>query len=379
MWEDDVFLDMDLDEKVLRRWRLMLQMPNKEGRHVELSEDEEGMADVLKELYHRPEGKAGFSESAPRLHRWLGDIQRYFPDSQVQMMQRDAMDKHGIESMLAAPEVLEAVRPDVHLVATLLSLKDALPDETRATAERVIRAVVSALEEKLRPMMLSALQGRIHRSERRAYKNPHALDWHRIIRANLKYYQPEAGGIVPEKWYSFGYRQRGLKRIMLLVDQSASMADSVVYAGIYACVLAQIRSLSTQFILFDTAVVDLSSELHDPVGVLFASQLGGGTNIARALKYALDQIEEPNETYLFLISDLNEGGSREGMLQQMDRLRNCGVHMQVLLNLSDEGKPRFSSDMAEAVANLDISAFACTPDRFPELIVQQLYNKGDLP
>ncbi|NBB89046.1 MAG: VWA domain-containing protein, partial [Bacteroidetes bacterium] len=187
----------------------------------------------------------------------------------------------------------------------------------------------------------------------------------------------EAGGIVPEKWYSFGYRQQGLKRVMLLVDQSASMADSVVYAGIYACVLAQVRSLSTLFILFDTAVVDLSSELHDPVGVLFASQLGGGTNITRALKYASDQIEEPNETHLFLISDLDEGGSREGMLQQMDRLRTRGVHMQVLLNLSDEGKPHFSSEMAEAVANLDIPAFACTPDRFPELIVQQLYKGAD--
>lgn len=377
MDEEAVFLGMEENEMRLRRWRLMLQLPQNEASEAELSSEEEGMAGVLKELYHRPAGKAGFSASAPHLHRWLGDIQRYFPDSQVQMMQRDALDRHGIESMLAAPEVLEAVRPDVHLVATLLSLKEALPDETRSTAERVIRAVVSALEEKLQPMMLRALQGRIHRSERRAHKNPHALDWHRIIRANLKHYQPAAGGLVPEKWYSFGYRQRGLKRVMLLVDQSASMADSVVYAGIYACVLARVRSLSTQFILFDTSVVDLSSELDDPVGVLFASQLGGGTNISRALQYASENMENPADTYLFLISDLDEGSSREGMLLQMSQLRDRGVHIQVLLNLSDEGKPRFSSEMAEAVAELDIPAMACTPDRFPELFVQQLYRGAE--
>lgn len=371
---DELCLCMEKDEQMLRRWRLMLQLPGNEAAEADLSDEEEGMAGVLKELYHRPEGKAGFSASAPHLHKWLGDIQRYFPDSQVQMMQRDAIERHGIESMLAAPEVLEAVRPDVHLVATLLSLKESLPDETRSTAERVIRAVVSALEEELRPMMLQALQGRIHRSERRSHRNPNALDWHRIIRANLKHYQPDAGGIVPEKWYSFGYRQRGLKRVMLLVDQSASMADSVVYAGIYACVLARVRSLSTQFILFDTSVVDLSEDLDDPVGVLFASQLGGGTNITRALKYAGEQIQDPGDTYLFLISDLDEGASREGMLQQLAKLRGRGVHIQVLLNLSDEGKPRFSSEMAEAVADLEISAMACTPDRFPDLFVQQLYR-----
>lgn len=367
---------MEKDAEILKRWRLMLQLPKGEAAEAELSAEQEGMAGVLQELYHRPAGKAGFSDSAPQLHKWLGDIQKYFPDAQVQMMQRDALDRHGIESLLAAPEVLETVRPDVHLVATLLSLKESLPDETRSTAERVIRSVVTALEEKLRPLMLKALQGRIHRSERRTQKNPHALDWHRIIRANLKHYQPEAGGIVPEKWYSYGHRQRGLKRIILLVDQSASMADSVVYAGIYACVLARVRSLSTHLILFDTSVVDLSEELSDPVGVLFASQLGGGTNINKALSYAEEQIVAPKETHLFLISDLDEGGSREGMLQRLDRMRQRGVHIQVLLNLSDEGKPHFSSEMAEAVAALDISAMACTPDLFPEMFVQQIYQKG---
>src|SRR6056297_23631 len=367
---------MGKDKDILKRWRLMLQLPETEAPDAELSSEQEGMAAVLNELYHRPSGKAGFSNSAPQLHRWLGDIQKYIPDAQVHMMQRDAIDRHGIESMLAAPEVLEAVRPDVHLVATLLSVKESLPDETRSTAERVIRSVVTELEEKLRPLMLQALQGRIHRSERRAHKNPNALDWHRIIRANLKHYQPQAGGIVPEKWYSFGYRQRGLMRIMLLVDLSASMADSVVYAGIYACVLARVRSFSTHFILFDTSVVDLSEELADPVGVLFASQLGGGTNITKALKYADEQIQDPGDTYLFLISDLDEGASKEGMLQNLTRLRNRGVHIQVLLNLSDEGKPHFSSEMAEAVAALEISAMACTPDQFPELFVKQLYQSG---
>jgi len=352
----------------------MLQMSDKDAGKEDLNADEQGMAEVMQELYHRSPGKAGFSASAPHLHRWLGDIQKYFPSPVVKMMQKDAMDRHGIEAFLSAPEVLEAITPDVHLIATLLSLKEALPDEVRSTVEQLVRKVVKDLEERLEPMMLQALQGRIHRSEHRAYKNPNALDWHRIIRANLKHYQRDLQAIVPEQWFSFGHKQRGLKDIILLVDQSASMSESVVYASIYACVLARIRSLSLRMVLFDTSVVDVSEDLDDPIGLLFASQLGGGTHIAQALRYAESLVDQPRDTYLFVISDLDEGGSREALLKQFARLKSSGVHIQVFLNLSDEGQPYFSSEMAQAVAQMDIPAFACTPDRFPDLFVEQLYG-----
>jgi hypothetical protein len=78
--------------------------------------------------------RAGLGGSAPQVARWLGDVRTYFPTPVVQVMQRDAIDRLGIASLLLEPEMLAAVEPDVHLVGTLLSLAKAMPDEARERA-----------------------------------------------------------------------------------------------------------------------------------------------------------------------------------------------------------------------------------------------------
>jgi uncharacterized protein with von Willebrand factor type A (vWA) domain len=194
-----------------------------------------------------------------------------------------------------------------------------------------------------------------------------------VIRANLKHYQPEYKTIIPEKWYGYGHKQRGLKNVILLVDQSASMSESVIYASIYAAVLAQLKSLETHLIFFDTSVVDMTHDLKDPVDLLFGAQLGGGTLISKALKYAEQKVRNPRDTHIFLISDMDEGGDIGRLIQQLKSLKDRGVHLQVLLNLSDEGKPYYSERVAKKVAALDIPAFACTPDQFPDIVAEGLF------
>jgi len=173
---------------------------------------------------------------------------------------------------------------------------------------------------------------------------------------------------VPETRIGYGRKRSSLRDIILCIDQSGSMATSVVYSGIFGAVLASLPAVRTQVVVFDTAVVDLSDKLSDPVEVLFGTQLGGGTDINRALSYCQGLFRQPSDTILVLISDLIEGGVRENLLRRAASIIASGVHMVTLLALSDDGAPMYDHENAAALAALGSPAFACTPDLFPDLM-----------
>ncbi|MEM9006161.1 MAG: VWA domain-containing protein, partial [Cyanobacteria bacterium P01_F01_bin.86] len=310
----------------------------------------------------------GLGRSAPNVARWLGDIRSYFPSSVVRVMQQDALERLNLHQMLLEPEMLAAVEADVHLVANLMSLNRVIPEKTKETARLVVRQVVDELLRKLQNPMQQAVLGSLNRSQRNNRPRHTEIDWNRTIRANLKHYQPEYRTVIPERLIGYGRKRSALRDIMLCVDQSGSMAASVVYASIFAAVLASIPAVRTQLVLFDTAVVDLTALLEDPVEVLFGTQLGGGTDINQALSYCQAHVRQPQETILVLISDLYEGGNNEAMLKRVASLVASGVQMVTLLALSDEGAPCFDHHNASAFASLGIPAFACTPDQFPDLM-----------
>jgi len=301
--------------------------------------------------------------------RWLGDIREYFPSTVVQVMQADAIERLDLSRLLLEPEMLDAVEPNVHLVGTLLSLNRVMPDRSKRAARAVVAKVVAELERRVAQKTRSALSGAVNRAARVNRPRHGDIDWSRTIRANLRHYQPELGTVVPERLVGYGRRTSAVQRdIVLLVDQSGSMAASVVYASVFAAVLASMRTLRTSLVVFDTAVVDLTAELADPVDVLFGTQLGGGTDINRALAYGQTLITQPRDTIAVLISDLYEGGIREEMLRRVSAMTSSGVQVIVLLALSDDGAPDFDRDNAAALAALGVPAFACTPDLFPELM-----------
>ncbi|WP_244419210.1 VWA domain-containing protein [Streptomyces hygroscopicus] len=373
----------------LRRWRLVLGGGGADGTGCELRGRDAAMDGALASLYGREKGSggkapggrraAGLGASAPGVARWLGDIRTYFPSSVVQVMQRDAIDRLGLSALLLEPEMLEAVEADVHLVGTLLSLNKVMPETTKETARAVVRKVVEQLEKKLAQRTRATLTGALDRSARISRPRHRDIDWDRTIRANLKNYLPEYRTVVPERLIGYGRAAQSVKKdVVLCIDQSGSMAASVVYASVFGAVLASMRALDTRLVVFDTAVVDLTDQLDDPVDVLFGTQLGGGTDINRALAYCQSRITRPTETVVVLISDLYEGGIRDEMLKRVAAMKASGVQFVTLLALSDEGAPAYDRDHAAALAALGAPAFACTPDLFPDVMAAAI-EKRPLP
>ena len=382
------------DEERARRWRMVLGRPadprpggtglgtgGPAGPTPGLSERDQVIDRALAAVYdNQPEPgqrSGGLGSSAPSVHRWLGDIRAYFPTPVVQVLQKDALDRLGLRRMLLEPELLAAVQPNVHLVATLLSLKSAMPEKTRQTARIVVGQVVAEIERRLQAELHRAVLGALDRSARNRRPRLADVDWPATIRANLKHYQPEQKTIIAQTLIGHARRRRvaALKDVVLLVDQSGSMAASVVYAGVFAASLASLRAVRTRLVVFDTSVADLTGQLDDPVEVLFSTQLGGGTDINQAVGYGQSLVTRPADTVMVLISDLFEGGDREALVARIKAITASGVRLVVLLALSDDGTPGYDHDLAATCASLGASAFACTPGQFPGLLAAAIRHE----
>jgi Mg-chelatase subunit ChlD len=367
---------MSDDIERLRRWRLALGS-EAEAACGGLAGPAAEMDQALAALYDLSgpgslaarDRRGGRGGSAPGVARWLGDIRRYFPSSVVQVMQRDALQRLDMREMLLQPEMLQTVQPDVHLVANLMALSQVIPAGTKDTARRVVRQVVDELMKRLEEPMRSAVSGALDRSQRNRRPRHAEIDWHRTIRANLRHWQPAYRTIVPETLHGYGRKSRRPQReVVLCIDQSGSMANSVVYASIFGAVMASLPAVATRLVLFDTAVVDMTEELDDPVELLFGVQLGGGTDINGAVGYCQSLIREPRNTIFVLISDLYEGGVEDNLLRRAASLVDSGVQFITLLALSDEGAPAYDHALAAKLAALGVPSFACTPDAFPGLM-----------
>jgi Mg-chelatase subunit ChlD len=363
----------------LKRWRLVLGGGD-DGTGVALSGRDAEIDAALAALYDQRRGGArgaGLDPSAPNVARWLGDIREYFPASVVSVMQKDAIERLDLHQLLLEPELLDAVEPDINLVGTLLALNRVIPAKTRETARLVVRKVVDELERRLEQRTRAAVTGALNRASRtRRPRRLADVDWNRTIRANLRHYQPELNTVIAETLIGYGRKQQAVQRdIVLCVDQSGSMASSVVYSSVFAAVLASMRALRTSLVVFDTAVVDLTPELADPVDVLFGTQLGGGTDINQALGYCEQLVQRPSDTILVLISDLMEGGDERALRRRAAELVAAGVSVIALLALSDNGAPAYDHENAQAFAALGIPTFACTPDLFPELMAAAIEKR----
>jgi Mg-chelatase subunit ChlD len=359
-----------------RRWQLALGG----DEDSELTPRDRRLSAALSALYEGDGKKrrGGLGASSPRVARWLGDIREFFPTPIVQVIQKDAFERLNLKSLMLEPEFLATLEADVHLVADLIALRSAIPEKTLDTARQVVRKVVADLMTRLEHTTHETLRGALNRSQRTRRPRHADIDWTRTIGANLRHYQPEHNSIVPETLIGHSRRSKtraNLDHVILCVDQSGSMATSVVYASIFAAVMASVPGLSTKLICFDTSIVDLTEQLKDPVEVLFGVQLGGGTDINAALAYCEQQIEHPARTHLILISDLYEGGDTKSMLARVATLKQSGVKLIVLLALSDSGHPGYDAQNAQQIASMGCPVFACTPDQFPPLMAAALTNQ----
>jgi hypothetical protein len=365
-----------MNEELEKRWRLILGSDAKEELSMTLSIEEMGIDKTLEALYNSGR-KAGLGPSSPNVSRWLGDIRTYFPNSVVKVMQQDALKRLNLTSMLTEPEMLETVVPDVHLVANLMTLGRAIPEKTKATARLVVKKVVDELLSKLSSPLQQAISGSLNRSARNRRPRHNEINWNETIRKNLKHYQSKYKTIIPETRIGYGRKRKALKDIVLCLDQSGSMGSSVVYSGIFGAVMASIPAVCTKMVVFDTEVADLTDDLQDPVDLLFGVQLGGGTDINRALTYCQQLISRPLDTVMILVTDLYEGGNVTEMRKRALELTSAGVQLITLLALNDDGAPSYDHGNAEYFASLGIPVFACTPDLFPDLMAAAL-SKQDI-
>ena len=364
----------------LKKWRLILGGEEADGIGITLDENANEIDTSLSALYEfdrkkefnyqptKPKGSGG--KSQPSVARWLGDIRKYFPKSIVEVMQNDALKHPELQKKLVLePEILEQSTPDVHLVATLMELGKLIPAKTKATARKVIQTVVDEMMLLLQQKTIAAISGAINKSSKNFNPKYNEIDWHSTIKKNLKHYQADYKTIIPENRIGYGRKsKKALKEIVLLIDQSGSMGTSIIYSSIFAAVMASLPFLKTKLILFDTEIADLSEKLNDPVEVLFGVQLGGGTDIQAALNYAQGVITKPEDTILLLVSDLYEGGNNQNMQNYIQEIHENGIQIICLLALNDDGSPSYDQNNARFISKFRIPVFACTPDKFPQLM-----------
>lgn len=383
--DEDIGEKLPTDKERERRWRLAIGADEDEGAAGCLSRSDMQISAALNALYGDGDEKqdsrmrrGGLGKSAPKVTQWMGDIRNFFPSQVVQIIQKDAFERLDLKQMLMEPEFLKAIEADVNLVADLISLRNVMPSKTKDMARQVISEIVAKLMERLERKTSEAIRGALDKTKRTNRPRQRDIDWPRTIKANLRHYQPEHKTVVPEKLVGFMRKQRrivDLDEVVLCVDQSGSMASSVIYASIFAAVMASLPVVQTKLVCFDTAIVDLTAELQDPVEVLFGVQLGGGTDINRAVAYCADKIERPTKSHFILITDLYEGGNSKELLQRLNGLVRAGVNVIVLLALTDQGRPGYDPNMAGLVAALGIPVFTCTPDIFPDMMAAALRHE----
>ena len=380
--------DLDHDLAV-RRWRMVL------GRYAQSAlprhPADAGLDGTLGYLYDREyterghrlsdSGAAnrdgvgrggGLDASALRAVDWLDGARRLFPASTIERLERDALTRYGLSDLLADPDAVDSIRTSPELGAALLRIKGTISPALADGLRMLIARIVTDILQRLRRPMTTALTGARQRHRRSPHASARNFDWRRTIAANLGHADPQTGRLLVEE-VRFMSRQRRHNvawDIIIVVDQSASMASSLLHSAVMASILAALPGMSVRLILFDTSVVDVSHLVHDPVEILMTSQLGGGTDIANAVGYAAAQVTQPTRTVLALVSDFEEGGSVSSLVTRVRGLADSGVTMLGLASLTDDGAPCFDRTVADKLAAVGMRIAAMTPDRFADWLAE---------
>ena len=378
---------MDTNDR-LRRWRLILGSEAQKrmegmGDGPDLSQEDLMMDTALDAIYNRDMkfgfgGGAGKGASSPQISRWLGDVRTLFDKDIVKIIQSDAMERCGLKQLIFEPELLENIEPDMHMASMILTLKDQIPKKSKENAREFIRKIVEQINALLETDLKRAVTASINRKLHSPIPSASALDFQTTIRKGIKDYNTKLNKIIPQKYYFFersATTAANKYTVILDIDQSGSMGESVIYSSIMSCILASMSAIKTKVVAFDTNIVDLSEKCEDPIDLLFGFTLGGGTDIEKSIKYCTKYIENPKKTIFFLISDLEEGGNRAGLLRRLTQMKEDGVIVICLLAISDSGKPYYDANMAQRIANNGIPCFAAAPQMLPRLLEKAMKNE----
>ena len=392
-----------IDLKDLARWRLILGKmaddPLKkmgcgmglcgDGESI-LSSDQDEVDEALEAVYPGDEEiskgewesdtegrKHGYTRAKtfPRVARWLDQIRNFFPSDVVVLLQTDAIERRGMKELLFEPEIMARVEPSIDLASTVLAMKNMVPEKAKSAARDLVRRVVDEVRKRLEQKLVQAMRGSLDRNRHSPFRSLANLDFPRTIRKNLKNYSEELSTIIPDEIAFFGRQQRqNTWNVIIAMDQSGSMATSLIYGGIMGAILASIPAVETHVIAFNHAdVVDLTEHCSDPVDLLFGVQLGGAEDYWKATCFCERFMHTPARTLYILLADLYDTSPNESrFVKKMEFLLESGVRGVGLLAISDQGQPSYNANLAEKLSKMGMPCFGCTPDRLPDLLATVL-------
>ncbi|KHS80766.1 VWA domain-containing protein [Pectobacterium carotovorum] len=372
----------DDKEKNGKRWRLILGHYADEALGKAAFDAHDLKVErTLDYLYRREYQRRGLKQEGGRhgsldqsqltAVNWLNQARKLFPSSTFERMQLQAIERYEISHLFNDPQALQAMEPTPALAKALLSLRGRMNEETREAVRDIIRKVVDEILRTLRPTFTNALTGRRNRFRRSPIPSSQNFDWRATIAANLKHFDREKNRLVIETPHFNSRMQRHMPwDVILCVDQSASMSSSVMYAAVCASILAALPAVRVSLIVFDTQVVDLSHLAHDPVDVLMTVQLGGGTNIAKAMQYCEQQVQNPKRTIVTLISDFEEGGALNRLLSCVQRMHSQQITLLGLAALDDAAQPVYDTAIGQKLADRGMHVAALTPEHFAQWLAE---------
>lgn len=362
-------------QEIMNRWRLVLGKYASE--QISFSAGDRtlnymDMENVLDFLYSREYGedqeirkdrRGGSEGSQLTVPDWLHQVKRLFPKRTVEVLERHALEKYGMTELLTDPDVLRRLEPNKELLKTILELKHMMKGEVLSLAREIVRKVAQEIAKKLEQEVRLSFFGQINRNASSPVKSARNLDIKKTIRMNLKNYDRHRQQLVLKNVY-FNSRMKKYNqwRVVICVDESGSMLDSVIHSAIMAGIFAKLPMLDTKLVIFDTNVVDLSGYVEDPVETLMSVQLGGGTNIAGALSYCEGLIDFPFRTMVVLVTDLYEGGGYQRLYSTAKGIIESGAKLVVLTALDMDANPNYDRNAAQRLSDMGAFVGAMTPE-----------------
>ncbi len=366
----------------LARWRLVLGKYAQSKMPDCLNGDQRRMAETLEVLYSREYRGRGVRQS-PKLGpgsldpsqlnvpKWLGEIRELFPKQTCERITQHALERYGLTEIVQDPETLRSLEPSTELLKAVLTLKGQMPGAVAQEARRLIARVVEQIKKKIEQHVKNAIAGRLNRFRHSQLKVARNFDARDTIRRNLKHWDHDRQKLLVEQPRFFSRVKRHMPwDVILCVDQSGSMTDSVIHSAVMAGILAGLPVVRVKLVVFDTSVVDLSEHVSDPVEVLMSVQLGGGTNIGQAVRYCEQLVSQPRRTVFVLVTDFCEGADPRSLIAACRRLREAGVKLLGLAALDAEANPFYDQQLAGRLAAESMEIAALTPLQFAQWLAE---------
>lgn len=367
--------------EALNRWRLILGEAAEEGlceaegyspEHFSYTEMDELLAYLYDREYGEEQGyrkTGGRAASELTVPKWLHKVRELFPKQTVEILEKQALDRYGLTELLTDKKLLQSLEPNMNLLKNILQFKGRMKGDVLRSAKEIVRAVVEDLRQKLESQAKASILGKRSRYASSSVKSLRNLNFKKTISRNLKNYDRKNGRFVIDRLYFDGNVQPHNKwNIIIGVDESGSMLDSVIYSSVMASIFYKLNALRTHLFIFDTQVVDLTSRLEDPVDLLMNVQLGGGTHIAKALRYGETLIENPGKTIYILVSDLEEGYPIQHMYKACKDILDAGCKLLVLTALDFNGDSVYNKHAAQTLTNMGAHVAAITPNELADWI-----------